>query len=133
MNVNAYLHFRGDCAKALAFYEEVLGGKVTMSMRYGEAPAEMRGPPGSDELIMHARFELGGTVIMASDAPPGRGQKMAGCAISLNLDDPAAAERVYGRMIEGGAVHMAMAPTFWARRFAMFEDRFGVAWMINCE
>jgi len=28
---------------------------------------------------------------------------------------------------------MPMEKTFWAERFGMFTDRFGVSWMVNCE
>jgi PhnB protein len=27
---------------------------------------------------------------------------------------------------------MPIQPTFWAARFAMFFDRYGTPWMINC-
>ena len=28
---------------------------------------------------------------------------------------------------------MPLEETFWAKKFAMFKDRFGVPWMINVE
>jgi PhnB protein len=28
---------------------------------------------------------------------------------------------------------MELQETFWAQRFAMFVDKFGTPWMINCE
>jgi PhnB protein len=36
-------------------------------------------------------------------------------------------------LAEGGTVHMALQATFWAVRFGVLQDRFGIAWMVNCE
>jgi len=32
-----------------------------------------------------------------------------------------------------GKVVMPLEKTFWAARFAMVVDRFGIPWLINCE
>jgi len=82
---------------------------------------------------MHGRMEIAGNVLMGGDAPPGRFVPQAGFSVSLNIDDPAEAERVYAALSEGGSVHMTLQETFWAERFAMFADKFGIPWMINCE
>ena len=42
------------------------------------------------------------------------------------------AGRVYGALAEGGTVVMPIGETFWALRFGMLKDRFGVSWMVNC-
>jgi PhnB protein len=34
---------------------------------------------------------------------------------------------------ENGKVQMPIQKTFWAARFGMLVDRFGIPWMINCE
>ena len=33
---------------------------------------------------------------------------------------------------DGGTIEMPIGRTFWAERFGMATDRFGIAWMINC-
>ena len=71
--------------------------------------------------------------MMGSDAPPDRYQKPQGFSISLGFDDPVKADSVYNALSAGGTVHMAIQETFWAKRFAMFVDKFGIPWMINCE
>jgi len=35
--------------------------------------------------------------------------------------------------LENGTVQMPLEPTFWAARFGMLVDQFGVPWMVNCE
>jgi PhnB protein len=133
MKLNPYLHFKGDCADALKFYAEVLGGKILMMLTHAEAPPGTPTPPDWTDKIMHGRIEVNGDVLMGSDAPPGHYHTPAGYSVSLNFKDPDKADRVYAALSEGGIIHMAIQETFWAHRFAMFADKFGTPWMINCE
>jgi PhnB protein len=70
---------------------------------------------------------------MGSDAPPGRFHGVTGFSISLNVKTPEEAERLYAALSAKGEIFMPLGETFWAKRFAMFKDQFGVPWMINCE
>lgn len=137
MHMNPYLSFDGTCEEAFGHYAKVLGGSVEAMMRYadapaGEGPGEGCAPDLSPEKIMHARLRLGDRVLMASDSPPGMYRKPQGISVSLNLEDPKEAERIYAALSEGGQVMMALQETFWAQRFGMFTDRFGTPWMVNC-
>ncbi|PTT91922.1 VOC family protein, partial [Pseudomonas sp. HMWF005] len=58
---------------------------------------------------------------------------MSGCSISLNVDSIAEAEHVFNALASDGRVDMPLEATFWAVRFGMLVDRFGVPWMVNCE
>ncbi len=40
---------------------------------------------------------------------------------------------LFTALAEGGSVQMPIEKTFFAERFGMVTDRFGVPWMINCE
>ena len=90
-------------------------------------PAEWR------KKILHARLVFGDNVLMASDAPPGRFEKMQGFSVSLVLKDPDEAERIFNAFANGGTVRMPLGETFWAIKFGMLTDRFGTPWMVNCE
>ena len=83
--------------------------------------------------ILHARLVIGDTYLMASDAPPDRYEKPKGFSVSLVLTDPAEAERIFNALAKDGTIQMPLEPTFWAARFGMLVDRFGIPWMINCE
>lgn len=145
MQLNAYLNFNGNCADALKFYERHLGGKVEFSMTYAEAPPMPEGAAASegcagpempkdwDGKIMHARMTLGSTIVMASDAPPGMYQPAGGIEMTLNIDDPQEAERLFKALGDGGQVRMPLMETFWAEKFGAITDKFGIPWMINCE
>jgi len=132
MQLNAYLHFNGDCAAAFKFYEKCLGGKLVMMPHRG-SPAEAQCPPEWLDKILHARLTVGDAVVMGSDAPPQYQLKPQGFSVSIGVDDPKEAERIYNALSEKGTVRMPMQETFWALRFGMFIDQFGTPWMVNCE
>ena len=133
LQVNPYLNFNGQCAEAFKFYEQVLGGKIEMMMTYGESPAAEHTPPGSQDRIMHVRLVVDGQVLMGSDSPPEYFEKPQGISVSLNVDEPDEAERIFNAFADGGTVTMPIQKTFWAGRFGMLVDRFGIPWMVNCE
>jgi PhnB protein len=133
MKLNPYLNFNGECEAAFTFYEKCLGGKNVTMMNYGSGPMAAKTPPGWQNKIMHARLLIGDQVLMGSDGPSDSYSKPQGISVTLNMSDPAEAERIFHALSEGGAVQMPIQETFWAARFAMFTDRFGIPWMINCE
>ncbi len=131
MKLHTYLNFAGNCAEALAFYEKHLGAKILYRMTFGEMPDPKNMLPGtSPDGILHARFELGGAVVMASDGPPGKVEPMRSAYLSLSVDSSEEAERVYKLLSDGGQIFMPIGETFFAQRFAMLRDKFGISWMI---
>lgn len=132
---DAYLFFEGTCAEAMRFYEKTLGGKIEMMMTHAEMPTPPEAPPlppGSADLVMHARLVLDGRHLMASDwmgdqAYPG----MHGFSLSLVYPTVAEANKVFAALAEGGKVTMPMQKTFWVEIFGMLVDRFGTPWMVN--
>ena len=134
MQINSYLLFTGNCEEAFKSYEKLLGGKIEFKMTHGESPAAGQVPSEWRNKIMHVRLSTSGGVLMGSDAPPGRQAKAQGFSVSVSVDDPAEADRIYNGLAEGAkAIGMPIQETFWARRFGMLTDRFGIPWMVNCE
>lgn len=127
-----YLNFDGRCAEAFRLYERVLGGKVETLMTHADAPIADQVPAEWRDRVMHACLVVGDQTIMASDTPPGQYETPRGMYVSVHVDQPDEAERVFGELAEGGRVTMPIAPTFWSARFGMCVDRFGTQWMINC-
>jgi PhnB protein len=133
MQFNSYLTFNGDCEAAFKVYERCFGGKIEMMMTHGDSPAAEQVPVDWRGKIMHARMDLGGQLLMGSDAPRDRYEQPKGFSISLVVGTPAEADRIFQALSEKGAVQMPLQETFWAARFGMVVDRFGIPWMINCE
>ena len=133
MQLNPYLTFNGQCEAAFKFYEKCLGGKIEAMLTHEGTPAEQHVPSEWRKTILHARLTVGDEVLMGSDAPPERYEQPQGFSVSLNTNDPAEAERIFRALSEKGRVQMPLQQTFWASRFGMCVDRFGIPWMVNCE
>jgi PhnB protein len=129
MKMYTYLNYGGNCRQAFRFYEEHLGGKITMMMTHGEAPGAKAADDWKDA-VLHARMSIGETELLAADIPPERFQPMRSAYLTLLLDTPAQAEQIYALLSEGGEIFMKMEETFFAIRFAMLRDRFGTSWML---
>ncbi len=133
MKMNPYLNFNGNCAEAFKFYEKVFDGKNFMSHTFGGSPMASQVPPDAAGKLMHARMDIGSDTLMGSDAIGGRYHTPDGMSVSLNIDEPAEADRIFTALSEGANIQMPIQKTFWAERFGMLVDRFGIPWMINCE
>lgn len=133
MQLNPYLSFNGQCEAAFTYYAQVLGGTNVAMATYGDSP--MADEVSSDwrNKIMHARLVVGDKVLMGSDNPPGHPSETKGFCVALGIDDPAEAERIFNALADNGQVQMPIQETFWAIRFGMLVDRFGIPWMVNCE
>lgn len=132
LKLSPYLTFNGNAREAFEFYAKVLRGKIVMMLKNGETPMRDEMPADAHDRIAHTRLVIGDQVLMASDAMCEQ-VNAKGMTVSLVIDTPAEAERIYQELGEGGAVTMPLAETFWAHRFGMLTDKFGIPWMVNCE
>jgi len=133
MKSNPYLGFNGQCEAAFKFYEQLLGGKITFMQTWGDSPACEQMPAETHGSIMHATLDLGDSVLMGADSPPGSYEQPKGIHVVLHYQDTAQAERVFLALAEGGKVQMPYQPTFFAAGFGMCVDRFGIPWMAISE
>lgn len=134
MQLHTYLKFDGDCREAFEFYHRHLGGKITAMMTWKDGPMADQASPEIHDKIMHACLDIDGHMLMGSDSTsmsPYQGNGDAHVVVSVA--DPDEAERVFQALSEAGRVEMPMDETFWARRFGVAVDRFGVPWMVNCD
>ena len=130
MKLHTYLNYGGNCEQAFRFYEQHLGGKITMMMTHGQQPNPNDVPPNWKNAILHARINIGETELMGADVPPERFQPMRSVYLSLTVSSIDEAERIYALLSDGGQIFMPMQETFFAFRFGMLRDRFGTSWMI---
>jgi len=127
-----HLHFKGNCREAFEFYAKTLGGRIAFAMTYGESPARGQMPVEVRDQIIHAQLEIGSQYLLGCDAPGDRYQAPQGFNVMAAVEQPAEAERVFTLLAEHGAITMPVQETFWAQRFGMCTDRFGIPWMVNC-
>src|SRR5712692_447558 len=133
MKLNPHLSFGGQCEAAFQFYERCFGGKILTMLTYGNSPMAEQVPPEWRGKILHATLTVGDNVLMGADALPEQYEQPKGFQVLLGIDDPVDAERIFQALAENGTVQMPLQKTFWAVRFGVLVDRFGVPWGINCE
>jgi PhnB protein len=134
MNTSTHLHFNGNCREAFDFYAQTFGGRIVFAMTYAEAPTSGNEVPADTrDKIIHARIDLGDQFLLGCDTPAQHYHAPQGFNVMAAVEKPAEAERIFNALAAGGAVTMAFQETFWAHRFGMCTDRFGVPWMVNCE
>ena len=132
MKMHPYLNFNGDCEAAFKLYEQHLGGELGPIFRYGGSPMSGTVPPDWSDKIMHGSIIIGGQTLMAADVVDSY-ERPKGFSLTLQIADVADAERIFRALAADGEVAMALEKTFWAERYGIVVDRFGVQWVINCE
>lgn len=130
MKLHTFLNFGGNCEQAIRFYEQHLGGKITMLMRRAEPPDQPQKWPGWEQSIQYASMTLGETELSASDVPPDRFKPMRSVYLTLTVDGAAEAERLWKLLSDGGQILMPFEETFFATRFGQLRDKFGTSWMV---
>jgi PhnB protein len=133
MQVQPYLFFDGRCEEAVEFYRTAVGAEVLMLVRFKDSPdpnTPAMVPPGAENKVMHMRFRVGETTVLASDGRCIGQPTFNGFALSITVGSDAEAERLFAALADGGQVQMPMTKTFFSSRFGMLADRFGVSWMV---
>lgn len=135
--VNVYLTFNGNCEAAFNFYKSVFGGEFPYIGRFGEMPPSEDGKTNPDDAnkIMHVSLPISKeTMLMGSDTAgewSAHFKQGNNYAISINTDSREEADKLFNGLSAGGKVTMPLANTFWGAYFGMFEDQFGIHWMVN--
>ena len=133
MQITPYLSFKGDCEAAFTFYERCLGGGRGAIFRYAGSPMADQVPSDWQDKVMHGSLTVGDQVLMGGDVVLDRYEEPKGFSLSIQIKNTADAERIFHELATDGRVVMPLDKTFWADRFGMVVDRFGIPWLINCE
>ena len=133
MQMNPYLSFKGECEAAFELYARCLGGQVGAIFRYAGTPLADQVPVDWQDKVMHGSLLVGDQVLFGADTAPDHYEEPKGFSLSLQLKRTADAEEIFRELAEGGRVVVPLEKTFWAARFGMVVDRFGIPWLINCE
>jgi PhnB protein len=126
LKLDIYINYPGHCEEAFRFYEQHLGGKINMMMAHQQPPPNF--PTEWKQAILHAVIEIGGTLVRGADVP--YAEPMRSAYLTLRLQTPEQAEKIYELLSTDGEVFMKMEKTFFANRFAMLRDKFGTSWML---
>ena len=129
---NCYLFFSGNCDQALDYYQQHLGARVSLLLRFHECPdplPEGMLAPGFENKVMHCEFKVGDMTIFASDGC-GEQEAFSGFSMALTLNSEEDVRRVFNALADGGTVRMPLEKTFWSPLYGQVTDKFGVGWMV---
>src|SRR5438046_7411326 len=99
MKLDIYLNYAGNCQQAFRFYEQHLGGKITLMMTHGQGPNAANLAADQKDAVLHARLELGGMTVMGADIPTA--EPMRSAYLTLRADSEQDAERLYALLSDG--------------------------------
>jgi len=126
MRLDIYINYPGNCEKAFRFYEQYLEAKIISMVPHQQPPPNF--PKEWKEPILHAKIEIGGTMVWGADIP--HTESMRSAYLTLIIDTPERAEHIYDLLSSDGEIFMPLEKTDFADRFAMLRDRFGTLWML---
>jgi PhnB protein len=133
--INPYLNFLGNTEEAFNFYKSVFGGEFLALQRFKDTPEAGNISASDGEKIMHVALPIGkGNILMATDALESMGQKLEvgnNFYISISAESEEEATKLYNALSVGGKIEMPLDKAFWGAYFGMFQDKFGVQWMVN--
>lgn len=131
MQIRPNLFFTGNAEEVLGHYRAALGGDVDI-VRFAGSPVADGLPAEWGAKVLYGSLRSPYGIVSVMDAPPGR-EGVAGdnFAVAVDLDDEGRAADIFAKLGAGGSVMMPFEQTFFARKFGMVTDKFGVKWMVN--
>jgi predicted 3-demethylubiquinone-9 3-methyltransferase (glyoxalase superfamily) len=119
----------GKAEEAINFYTSTFPNSRIVSIeRYGPDQQE---PEGT---VQSAAFVLNGNDFMAMDsAMPHLFNFTPSVSFFLTPEDMPEFDTLVGQLSEGGLMLMPPDNYGFSRKFAWFNDRYGISWQVNCE
>ena len=137
VTINPYINFNGNAEEALTFYQSVFGGEFGTITRFKDiASAEFPVPEHEANKILRITLSIGNSVLIANDVPEMMGRVSENenrSKIAVSVDSKEEAERIVNGLSEGGTVEMPLAESPWGTTFAMFRDKYGIEWTVECD
>ena len=136
-SINPYINFNGNAEEAFTFYQSVFGGEFGKIIRFKDvASAEFPVPESEADKIMRITLPIGSTMLIANDVPEMMGRVSENenrSKIAVRADSKEEAERIVNGLAEGGTLEMPLAESPWGTSFAMFRDKYGIEWTVECD
>jgi PhnB protein len=135
--LNPYINFNGNAEEAFTFYQSVFGGEFGTIVRFKDmASSEFPVPVSEENKIMRIVLPIGTNMLIANDVPAQMGpvsENENRSKIAISADSREEAERLFLGLSAGGSVEMPLAESPWGTHFAMWRDKFGIEWTVECD
>lgn len=128
--INAYLNFNGQCREAMTFYQECLGGELTLQ-RVAESPMAAQLPAIEGANIMHSILIRDGLVLLASDMIGNKLEKGNTITLCLKCSSNEEINTCFDKLAVGGKIKMPLHQSFWGATYGELTDKYGMNWMFH--
>ena len=128
--LNPYLNFNGQCREAMTFYQECLGGELTLQ-KIAESPMATQIPSEMGARIMHSMLRSKGITLMGSDMMGNNLEKGNAIALFLSCDSDEEINALFNKLSAGGQIRHPLHQSFWGATYGELIDRYGLKWMFN--
>ena len=136
ISINPCINFNGNAEEAFTFYKSVFGGEFGTITRFKDIASDAFPVPEKEaEKIMRITLPIGNTVLIANDVPESMGrvnEHENRSKIAVMVDTREEADGIFNALSAGGEVEMPMSKSPWGSSFAMFRDKYGIEWTVEC-
>ncbi len=135
LSATPFLLFDGNCAEAMTFYHDCLGGDLTLT-KLADTPMKAQFPPEKHDRIINAHLEADGIAIsatdwMAPDFPPQQGNTTA---IQVRGENEAKIRKIFDHLKDGhNNQRLQELHPLPFGLYGQFYDRYGVQWIFICD
>jgi len=134
--INPYINFNGNAEEAFNFYKSIFGGEFTSLVRFKElASSDFLISDEDADKIMRIVLPIGANTLIANDVPESLGpvnEHENRSKISISAESREEADSIFAGLSVGGEVEMPMSESPWGTYFAMFRDKYGIEWTVEC-
>lgn len=128
--LHAYLNLAGRCREAMLFYQECLGGELSL-LPVEDSPMADQCPPHLGKHILHASLIQDSLVLLGSDmGGPAEGAPESPVSLALSCDSEDSLRRQFDRLAEGGTVQQPVH-AFFDGWIGSLTDQFGIHWILK--
>ncbi len=135
--INPYINFNGNAEEAFTFYKSVFGGEFGKITRFKDiVSAEFPVAEKEANKIMRITLSIGKNLLIANDVPEIMGRVNENenrSKIAITADSRDEADKLFNGLSAGGSAEMPMNESPWGTYFAMFRDKYGIEWTIECD
>lgn len=128
-----HLNFRGQAREALAFYQSVFGGRLTL-FTFADAQA-VADPAEAEQVIWGEVVSDDGFHVMAMDVPAARDWDPGTIPVFVSVrgSDPDRIMAYWEGLSAGAAVIQPLGPASFSPLYGMLRDRFGITWIVDVQ
>jgi len=128
VELNPYLFFPGNTEQAIAFYQQVFGGQVTITRRGDVDPTASATEKNQ---VINALLTGGDLTLRASDRPDTSNDPQTRIELSLIGTDEKRLRALFDGLAAGGTVRQQLEKQFWVDVFGAVTDKYGIGWQVN--